>query len=53
MWNDPQPPLIPANAGTQMVALCCALEGRSAKSNSRWRYAIWVPAFAVMSGVEQ
>ncbi len=43
-------PLIPANAGTQMEKLWTGLDARSASRAERQRLAIWVPAFAGMSG---
>jgi len=43
-------PLIPANAGTQMEWRMAAFEGRRVHPTRPERYAIWVPAFAGMSG---
>jgi hypothetical protein len=52
MSNDPQNPLIPAKAGTQMGGLRGGLGVLGALSNPHRRYSIWVPAFAGMSGGE-
>jgi len=43
-------PLIPANAGTQMECLSGKFEERRAHLTRPLRFAIWVPAFAGMSG---
>ena len=50
MWNR-TPPLIPAYAGTQMEEPGSLLNERSASSSPPLPYAIWVPAFAGMSGI--
>ena len=52
MWSDRRTfhPLIPANAGTQMDGRRGGLEELEIMSNPQRRLAIWVPAFAGMSG---
>ena len=53
MWSNPQHPLIPAKAGTQMDGFSGGFEEFSDPSNPHRRYSIWVPAFAGMSGSQK